>query len=467
MATSYFKLIKKYPRFVYQDFSWFFESNNLRMSFSFEIPPAHKFSSRFKIKNIPQKRFKEIEKETLDNLVFHLGLIEMLSYWKLSCSPIIEIKAGRLEKKQLNFWRKLIFKGMGQFFFENKIDFRKPGFLKIVANKNKKGFLVSSLPLNPQKILVPLGGGKDSPVAIEILKKTDFLLGSFVLNPKPVQQKIIKIAGIKENIIVERKIDPRLLELNKIGYLNGHIPFSALLALLSLLLALLFDFKYAAFAWERSSEEGNLRYKNYWINHQWSKTFKFEKMFFDYSREYLLKDVYVFSFLRPLWEIQISKIFANLPQYHLDFLSCNQPYKMNSKIKTWCKKCPKCLFVFSSLYPFLGEKAIEIFEKNLFEKKSLLRLMLQILGREGSKPFECLGTKKESQVALYLSLKRYQKDFSSKKLPFLLKYFEKEILPKLLNIKILSKMTLKSFAKKHNLPPSLSLKKLLKNHLQK
>ncbi len=67
----------------------------------------------------------------MNNLVFHLGLMEIPTYWKATCSPEIVVKAGPLNKEQIKWWKDLIIKGMGQFFYENKIDWRSSNFLKI------------------------------------------------------------------------------------------------------------------------------------------------------------------------------------------------------------------------------------------------------------------------------------------------------------------------------------------------
>jgi len=169
------------------------------------------------------------------------------------------------------------------------------------------------------------------------------------------------------------------------------------------------------------------------INHQYSKSFEFEKDFKKYSKKYLAKDIEYFSFLRPLYEIQVVQLFAQYPRYFKAFLSCNEAFKTASgtkkPIKRWCGKCPKCFFVFSSLFPFIGkEKVSKIFNKNLFEDKSLIPLMLELIGEKKFKPFECVGTKKESLIALYLSVKEYIN--KNEKLPVVLNYFKQKIIPR-------------------------------------
>ena len=223
------------------------------------------------------------------------------------------------------------------------------------------------------------------------------------------------------------------MELNRKGFLNGHTPFSAYLAFLTVLIGVIFDKKYIALSNERSSNEGNLKYLGKTINHQYSKSFDFEKKFRNYSKKYLAEDIEYFSFLRPLYEIQIAKLFSKyFDKYGTVFLSCNEAYKTYSgkkkPTKKWCGHCPKCLFVFAILYPFIKtKKLIKIFGQNLFDKKELLNLMKELIGESRFKPFECVGTKKESLIAFYLSWEKVKKE---KSYPCLLKYFEDKILVK-------------------------------------
>ena len=314
-------LRKKYPRFIYEKYSYKISGNNLEIFFNFAIPPDIKFNPKIIIEKVglPAVALAKAGNSALNNLIFHLGLMEIPSYWKATCSPEIEIKAGPLsmkaspsspsltnlrfvsmnqeqidypsiakggdERKFIDWWKDLIMNGMGQFFFENKIDFHQPNFLKInrlqrpVLCKTDRG---PSSDQTSNQILVPISGGKDSVVTLEILKKAKKSINCFSLNPTEAAKKIMKIVGFNNPIIVKRTIDPKLLELNRRGFLNGHTPFSAYLAFLSVLVAVLFEYKYIAFSNERSSNEGNVKYLGKIINHQWSKSFEFEKKFRDF-----------------------------------------------------------------------------------------------------------------------------------------------------------------------------------------
>ena len=448
-------LRKKYPRFVYKSYSYRISKKDLEIFFDFKVSPDIAFNPKIVIKNVSNKQIRKIGKRALNTLVFNLGLVELISYWKATCSPEIEVKAGNLSQNQIAWWKNLIMNGLGEFFYKNKIDFKAENFLKIISNNegpetSRKAFNL----INSKEALVLIGGGKDSIVTLEILKKYK-RINCFCLNPTQAADSVMKTAGYTNPIIVKRVIDPKLLELNRAGFLNGHTPISAYLAFLSVLTAAIFNKKYVIVSNERSSNEENLIYLGQKINHQYSKSFEFEKNFRKYSRKYLASNIEYFSFLRPLYEIQITKLFSQYSKYFKVFVSCNEAFKTKSgqqkPTKKWCGKCPKCLFVFSCLYPFVKKNDLtKIFGENLFEKKELLPLMQELIGMKKFKPFECVGTKKETLVALYLSWNRSRRELE--KMPYLLKYFKEKILPQYPRTEKEVKRIMTAWNKKHCLP---------------
>jgi len=420
---------KKYPKFIYEKYSYKISGNNLEIFFDFEIPPDLKFKPKIIIENGNPKLIKRVGDRALNNLVFHLGLMEIPSYWKATCSPEIIIKAGSLNKRQINWWKDLIINGMGQFFYENKIDWTRPNFLKISG-----GQALSKLNKFDGKLknryLVPFAGGRDSIVTLESLKKSANWrkeIALFMVNPTERILKTVKVSGIKKQIIVKRIIDKKLLELNKKGYLNGHTPFTALLSFLSVLCAILFDYKNIVFSNEKSADEGNLKYLGKIINHQWAKSSQFERMFKKYCKKYLVKNVNYFSYLRKYGELEISKMIIKYPKYFSVFSSCNASMRIGAKQIRWCGNCPKCLFVYATLYPFLNKKdLLKIFGKDIFDpstssgQEKLLPIMKSLMGQEKPKPFECVGTKKEGQLAFKLCLEKALRQTQDKPIPYLL-----------------------------------------------
>ena len=174
-----------------------------------------------------------------------------------------------------------------------------------------------------------------------------------------------------------------------------------------------------AFSNEKSADEGNAEYLGVTINHQYAKSSDFENKFRAYCKKYLAPKIRYSSFLRKYTETEISKIFSQYSQYFPVFSSCNVGLKTGDR---WCGNCPKCLFVYSTLYPYLNEKQLQdAFGKNMFTNKNLFPVMRDLLGKGKHKPFECVGTYKESQEAFELCLTKAKK---SGELPCLLEKYD-------------------------------------------
>ncbi len=413
-------LRQKYSRFTYESFNWKLIGTSLLISFKFKISPDITFSPTLVINNIPKSTLSQIDKALIDNYVFNLGLAEIPTYWKSTCSQTIKVNAGNLTKEQKRWWRELFLNGMGEFFYENKIDFTAADFIEI---RSSGPSLLKIDKLNHDaRHLILNGGGRDSVVSIETIKQMDKLAGLLMLNPTTASGEVADQSGIINRIIVERKIDEKLLNLNKEGYLNGHTPFSSYLSFLSVFVCLLCDYKYAIVSNEKSSNEENVEYLNTKINHQFSKSFQYERMFRDYVAKYLSESLEYISLVRPLYELQISKIFALHKNYFKTFKSCNRGSKTNS----WCAQCPKCLSIYISLYPFIDNIALlEIFGSDLYQNAKLKDLLLHISGKKTPKPFECVGTYEEVKAGLFLSIQKLQEN--NVQLPPLLIFAKEEI----------------------------------------
>ena len=219
-----------------------------------------------------------------------------------------------------------------------------------------------------------------------------------------------------KTFIVKRVIDRKIVDLNSEGFLNGHTPFSAIVAFVSYLCAYLSGKKYIVLSNEDSANESTVIGTS--VNHQYSKTYEFENDFNNYTKKYYGIDIKYFSLLRPLTEFQIGMLFSKLDKFHKVFKSCN----LGSKGDTWewCCKCPKCLFVFIILSPFLyRDKLIDIFGTDLYEDASLLDTFKELLGYSETKPFECVGTYGEVRFAVSLLINKLGDD-----LPYLLRYYK-------------------------------------------
>ncbi|MFT3952116.1 MAG: hypothetical protein QM689_09300 [Oscillospiraceae bacterium] len=213
-----------------------------------------------------------------------------------------------------------------------------------------------------------------------------------------------------------------MLALNKRGFLNGHTPFSALVAFSSVLAAYVNGLDDVALSNEASANEVTVHGSD--VNHQYSKSFEFEQDFAAYEQQFLGTGVRYFSLLRPLAEVKIAQLFARHKQYYPVFQSCN----IGSKTDSWCASCAKCLFVYAILAPFVPEdELVGILGRNLLDAPELGELFDQLIGLRPEKPFECVGSCDEMCAALRVVLAQYRAQ--QKPLPALLARFERIDLP--------------------------------------
>lgn len=415
---KYNALRKQYPTFCYQSFEYDITPEGMKITFLFTIGETITFMPTI---TIPQREFYKwngITKEQYDLLVFNIGMIELISYWKATCSPTIVVKPYSLNEEQIKFWQKLYYNGLSEFFYINGINSTIDDFVNIkpesTCELSKTHFATTN------SYIVPIGGGKDSVVTLEILSQAGKDICPMIINPRGATLDCAHIAGYErpDFIEIQRTIHPKLLELNAQGFLNGHTPFSAMLAFHSLLVAAITGRKHIALSNESSANESTIVGTN--VNHQYSKSLEFENDFRSYVSSYITDDINYFSFLRPLSELQIAMFFAKNEKYFDVFKSCN----VGSKTDIWCGNCPKCLFAYIILSPFIKPEVLnKIFGKQMLDDPSLQLYFDQLTGRQSTKPFECVGTIDEVNTALAMTIERY---YSNCQLPYLLKNYSKK-----------------------------------------
>ena len=406
------ELRENYTFFVYEGYSITDNEDALEIIYHFNLANQYAFHPTLTLKKAKYLTINLTEDE-IQNFVFHIGMIELISYWKAACSPKIIIKPFLLDEYQVNWWKKVYYKGLGEYFYLNNISTNQLDFVNIECSTNKKLRKVNIHPDN-KKVLVPIGGGKDSVVTLELLKK-EFDCIPLILNPRLASVDTIFSAGYEKDDFIEinRTIHPTLLDLNKEGFLNGHTPFSALLAFTSVFVAALSGSKHIALSNESSANEPTDKISG--VNHQYSKSIEFEKDFREYIAMYISDDINYFSFLRLLNEYNIAKLFSTFPHHFISFKSCN----VGSKTDSWCGNCPKCLFTYIILSPFIERDIlIQIFGKDLYNDESLIQHFNELIGHIEVKPFECVGTIDEVNLAVMEALK-----MTKEPLPFLLEYY--------------------------------------------
>ena len=406
MAGEQFrKLREEYKKFIYRDYEKTIEDDHLCIKYHFEIEGLESFVSkwRFPLRAEGQPGIDDanalLNDVILDRMIFSLGMVEIISYYKITCPKTVVIGCGNLTDFQTAWWRKLYRNGLGEFLYLNGIEYIEPEELvKFEFTGDSINKTDITKPLHDTRsyegALVPIGGGKDSVVSLEVLKGQPII--TYTINGNETTRNVIDVCDYKSgDYVAKRILDKKIIEMNEKGFMNGHIPFSAVVAFSTVISAYITGRKNITLSNENSANESTV--KDSFVNHQYSKSYEFEKDFEEYFKTLTDSDIHYFSLLRPLTELQIAWLFSNAKKYHKVFRSCNR----GSKQGIWCCNCPKCLFVYIILTPFLSESELtEIFGEKLLDKESLDLDFRELAGIEENKPFECVGTRREVLACL-------------------------------------------------------------------
>ena len=400
-------LMNAYKTFIFD--SCYFDPETGRIGLRYSLDGDIRFEEVLEIPNAG------LNLNAMHQALLALHIAGGVSYYKTCCPKTMEIRSGILNSDQAAFWNAVYENGLGEFFFRNKIDFR--GLIHFPASDPGTPVFHQSDRAPSKRVLVPVGGGKDSIVTVEKLKAEGKDVTLLRMGSHPLIDRLVEITGLP-CITVKRRLSPELFALNEEGALNGHVPITAYLSCLAVVVAEAAGFDTIVMSNEKSANVGNVEYLGMHINHQWSKSAEFGTQFDRYIRTYINKNLRYESALKDMTELEVVKEFVKYPQYFKYFTSCNKNWKINSHPsplgggaggggKLWCGICPKCAFVFALLAAYLPKATMmDIFGTNLLDDASLLPLYRQLLGIEGFKPFECVGTPEETKEAFALIAKR-------------------------------------------------------------
>jgi UDP-N-acetyl-alpha-D-muramoyl-L-alanyl-L-glutamate epimerase len=368
------------------------------VSLRYALDDAYEFEERF---SIPAARtLSRGDRQRVDGLLALLHWVAGVSYYKAAVPPDVACETGDPPPATSDLLAALYSEGLGEFAFVNGLPgLPRPEFPRSSASAPR----ARPARHRPRRVLVPVGGGKDSAVAIEIVRASRLDSALFSIGNAPAIEGTVREAGLPR-LLATRSIDPRLIELNRAGALNGHVPITAIVSCAALLTAALNGFDTVALANERSASAGNTTLDGVEVNHQFSKSLQVERLLSAAVAE-VAPDVQIFSALRPASELSIARAFARLEQYHAVFTSCNRIFKLDPALRltSWCCDCDKCRFVFLILAPFMEPDALQqIFGRKMLDDERQYAGFALLTATGGHKPFECVGETEEVLAAIRL-----------------------------------------------------------------
>ena len=354
----------------------------------------------------PGPRWRTEAARTAARLVF---LLAGVSYYKTAAPPVIELGDTAVTEAELAFLREFYLQGLGEFAYRNALD--------LTSLRIEGRLAAAHAPAGPgadrgRRALVPFGGGIDSIVVVERVRRLADAALFIVNRPADRFAAIEAPAAVTGLPIVraEREIDPQLLRSAELGFLNGHVPVTGILSAIAVLAAVLEDRDAVVMSNEWSASIPTLEYRGWPVNHQFSKSDVFEASFRGVLAGGGPRLPEYFSWLRDRTELWVGQEFAALEKYHGSFRSCNKAFYSDRarRLDHWCGQCDKCCFIDLILAPFLPAAALRrIFAVTgePLDDPALAGKFRALLGA-GAKPFECVGEVNECRAAVQLAAAR-------------------------------------------------------------
>jgi hypothetical protein len=353
-------------------------------------------------------------------------LLTGISYYKAGAPPLIDLGETAVTDDERDFLRRYYLDGLGEFAHRNGLDLSD---LRIEGPRLHAAPAAGYRAERPGRPLIPFGGGVDSIVSVELLREaaaldgTPFEASLFVVNRPGDRFDAIEdpalVAGLPV-VRAERVIDDQVLRSRELGFLNGHVPVTAIISAIAVLAAVLEGRDAVVMSNEWSASSATLVVAGREINHQYSKSAAFEAAL----REVIAGSigdgggpagVEYFSLLRPFTELWIAREFASHPEYFGTFRSCNRAFHIDParRYDHWCGVCDKCAFIDLILAPYLSRDDLAaVFEREPgvlepLENPALTESFRTLLAlRPDAKPWECVGDESESRVAVRLAEER-------------------------------------------------------------
>jgi hypothetical protein len=339
-----------------------------------------------------------------------LFLLAGVSYYKTTAAPVVDLGDHPTTPAERTFLHTFLVQGLGEFAYRNGLDLRH---IAVTGPEATPAGFAPYEPL-PGRPLIPFGGGIDSIVTVDAVARAHRDATLCIVHPPGDRFAAIEDAAAVTGLPVTRvtrEIDPQVRRSAELGFLNGHVPVTAIVTAAAVVAAVLEGRDAVVLSNERSASAPSLIADGVAVNHQWSKGEEFERAFAALIGDALGPGLSVFSYLRPRSELWVAQQFAALPAFHGAFRSCNRAFLQDSaqRLDRWCGECDKCCFIDLVLAPFMAAAdlvAVFAGHEPLADPANENRFRTLLGLGPASRPFECVGDVDECRAALELAADR-------------------------------------------------------------
>ena len=190
----------------------------------------------------------------LDRICRLIFLFAGVSYYKAFVPQTLICEAFPLDPQTGEFLQRFYERGLAEFAFRNGIALAGRINFRIDRAMHRRLPIAADL---PRRSCVPVGGGKDSIVTVECLRRAGEEMVLFALGDAAPIDACITASGLP-SIRVRRRLDPALFALNREGALNGHVPITGILSAISVAAALIYGCDAVVMSNEHSASAPNL-----------------------------------------------------------------------------------------------------------------------------------------------------------------------------------------------------------------
>jgi hypothetical protein len=323
---------------------------------------------------------------------------------------VVDLGATPVTAAERAFLTEYYREGLGEFAYRNDIDLSALAVVGPEAAPRAPHRQV----VQGRRPLVPFGGGLDSTVSVELLRRRGVDSTLFVVNRPGDRFAAIeepaRVTGLPV-VRAERTIDEQLLRSRELGFMNGHVPVTGIISAAAILAAALGGHDAVVMSNEWSASSATLVVDGRPVNHQFSKSEQFESGLRSVLAQAGPPLPDYFSVLRPFSELWIAEQFATHPEYFDHFRSCNRAFHIDQSLRWdhWCGECDKCCFIDLILAPFVSRADLRrVFGgTEPLGRDDLLPTFRKLLGLlPDSKPWECVGDEVECRVAARMAVDR-------------------------------------------------------------
>ncbi len=394
-------------RFRYETWSWDDPSSRLTCDYSLD---GRRFTEQVTFA-AGRGAGQGADRSAIDAACRIVFLLAGISYYKTAAPAVIDLGDHAVTDAEREFLKTYYVKGLGEFAHKNGI-LRELADLVVEGPSRKSPGAQAEVPRTGRP-LVPFGGGIDSIVVVDSVRRRHADTALFVASRAAARFEAIETAAAVTGLPVrraDREVDEQVLRSTELGFLNGHVPVTGILSSLAVVAALLDGRDAVVMSNEWSASASTIVVDGIAVNHQWSKSMEFEAGFRRLIAESLPGMDY-YSALRPYSELWVAQRFAELTDFHGTFRSCNRSFHLDPamRLDRWCGRCDKCCFIDLILSPFLDrERLEEVFDgREPLAQPNLETKFRSLLGEAAhDKPFECVGDVDECRVAVVMAAER-------------------------------------------------------------